>query len=103
MKLVNVDEISDTTIPMMYLDYNRNDWVQCKIVTKDAPEVKAIPVEWVKKYIKDHTYEMVNPKYVDDTYNYIQFTEKPLDYNLIVMPIQVKAMLIDWEKENETN
>ncbi len=50
MKLVNVDEINDTTIPMMYLDYNRNDWVQCKIITKDAPEVKAIPIEWLKEY-----------------------------------------------------
>ena len=63
---------------------------------------KAIPIEWIKKYIKNHTYEMVNPKYVDDTYNYIKFTEKPFDYNLIVMPVQVKAMLADWEKENDS-
>ena len=63
----------------------------------------AIPIEWIKKYIEDHTYEMVNPKYVDDMYNYIQFTEKPFDYNLIVMPIQVKAMLTEWKKENESN
>lgn len=62
-----------------------------------------IPIEWIKKYIEDHTYEMVNPKYVDDTYNYIQFTEKPFDYYLTVMPVQVKAMLADWKKENETN
>ena len=64
-------------------------------------EVDAVPMEWIKKYIEDHTYEMVNPKYVDDTYNYIQFTEKPLDYYLTVIPIQVKAMLADWKKENE--
>ena len=61
----------------------------------------AIPIEWINKYIEDHTYEMVNPKYVDDTYNYIQFTEEPLDYYLTTMPFQVKAMLADWEKENE--
>ena len=68
---------------------------------RKQPTVKAIPVEWIKKYIENHTYEMVNPKYVDDTYNYIKFTKEPLDYNLIVMPIQVKAMLADWEKEND--
>ncbi len=56
MKLVNVDAINDTTIPMMYLDYDRNDWVQCKIVTKDAPEVKAIPIEWIKKQLKEESY-----------------------------------------------
>lgn len=65
------------------------------------PTIEAIPIEWIKKYIEDNTYEMVNPKYVDDTYNYIQFTEKPFDYNLIVMPFQVKMMLDDWEEENE--
>lgn len=61
----------------------------------------AIPIEWINKYIEDHTSTMVNPKYVDDTYNYIQFTDEPVDYYLTVMPIQVKAMLADWKKENE--
>ena len=70
------------------------------IICSETPTVDAIPVEWIKKYIENHTYEMVNPKYVDDTYNYIKFTKEPLDYNLIVTPIQVKAMLEDWEKEN---
>ena len=99
MRLIDADKIrysdlSDGLVP-------DGVWCTWKDRIDDMSTVKAIPIEWIKKYIKNHTYEMVNPKYVDDTYNYIKFTEKPFDYNLIVMPVQVKAMLADWEKENE--
>lgn len=94
MRLIDADEVKKAFIG------NRYGAKAIEYVIDDAPTVKAIPVEWIKKYIEDHTYEMVNPKYVDDTYNYVKFTEEPLDYCLTVMPIQVKAMLADWEREN---
>lgn len=94
MRLIDADEVKKAFIG------NRYGTKAIEYVIDDAPTVKAIPVEWIKKYIEDHTYEMVNPKYVDDTYNYVKFTEEPLDYCLTVMPIQVKAMLADWEREN---
>ena len=68
-------------------------------VNDETPTVEAIPIEWIKKYIENHTYETVNPKYVDDTYNYIEFTEPPVDYMVKLYPYQVESMLKSWEKE----
>lgn len=104
MRLIDVDELPvvNTIEHIEDKDVFVASWIPANLIDK-APTVNAIPVEWIKKYIEDHTYEMVNPKYVDDTYNYVKFTEEPLDYCLTVMPIQVKAMLADWERENETN
>ena len=99
MRLINADKLFENLEWLDEYDHIISEAVKGSIDIVQA--VEAIPVEWIKKYIEDHTYEMVNPKYVDDTYNYIQFTEKPFDYYLTVMPIQVKAMLTDWGKENE--
>ena len=74
--------------------------ILCRLLI-DGKGGGAIPIEWIKNYIEDNTSTMVNPKYVDDTYNYIQFTEKPIDYYLTVMPFQVKIMLKKWRKEND--
>lgn len=70
---------------------------------RGAQSIEAIPVEWIKKYMEDHICTVVNPKYEDDVHNYIQFTEKPLDYYLTLMPVQVDGMLRAWRRENETN
>lgn len=102
MKLIDADKLYEKRFTV--LDNIETVPVYRSVIkaydVRNEPTIEAIPVEWIKKYIEDHTYEMVNPKYVDDTYNYVKFTEEPLDYCLTVMPIQVKAMLADWEREN---
>ena len=105
MRLIDADKLPwvDRVILVDQVDGDINITIakeHTSYVNDETPTVEAIPVEWIKKYIENHTHETVNPKYVDDTYNYIEFTEKPFDYNLIIMPIQVKAMLADWRKEN---
>lgn len=99
MRLIDVDKLLENLEWLDEYDHIISEAVKGSIDIVQT--VEAIPVEWIKKYIEDHTYEMVNPKYVDDTYNYIQFTEKPFDYYLTTMPFQVKVMLKEWKKENE--
>lgn len=59
-------------------------------------EIKAIPIEWIEKWINSKTKIWVNPKYADTV-----FTDVPVDYYENFTPYQVIAMLEDWEKENE--
>jgi len=59
---------------------------------------KAIPIEWIKKWINDRTKIWVNPKYAD-----MEFTEVPFDYYENFTPYQAISMLEDWEKENDVN
>ena len=99
MKLINANEIR-------YSDLSGGQvpegvWCTWKDRIDAMPAVDAIPVEWIKKYIKDHTFMMINPDYVDDTYNYIHFTEEPIDYKMIVTPTQIDSMLKAWRRENE--
>lgn len=72
------------------------------IVSKSAikmqPTVEAIPIEWIEKYIEDHTQYMVTPKY-EDTH----FDEPPIDYYTKLWPFQVAKMLERWKGENETD
>ena len=64
----------------------------------EKPYLKAIPIEWIEKYIEDHTQYMVTPKY-EDTH----FDEPPIDYYTKLCPFQVAKMLERWEGENETD
>ena len=64
----------------------------------EKPYLKAIPIEWIEKYIEDHTQYMVTPKY-EDTH----FDEPPIDYYTKLWPFQVAKMLERWEGENETD
>ena len=64
----------------------------------EKPYLKAIPIEWIEKYIEDHTQYMMTPKY-EDTH----FDEPPIDYYTKLWPFQVAKMLERWEEENETN
>ena len=64
----------------------------------EKPYLKVIPIEWIEKYIEDHTQYMVTPKY-EDTH----FDEPPIDYYTKLWPFQVAKMLERWEGENETD
>ena len=64
----------------------------------EKPYLRAIPIEWIEKYIEDHTQYMVTPKY-EDTH----FDEPPIDYYTKLWPFQVAKMLERWEGENETD
>ena len=64
----------------------------------EKPYLKAIPIEWIEKYIEDHTQYMMTPKY-EDTH----FDEPPIDYYTKLWPFQVAKMLERWEGENETD
>lgn len=68
----------------------------CLVELWNTAKKDTIPIEWIRKYIKDHTQRGKDPKY-DGWY----FTEEPLDYYVTIKPYQVEEMLEAWEKENE--
>jgi len=76
MKLVDIDKINNVRIPMMYLDYDRNDWVECKIVTKDTPIVDAIPIDWIRKWAGKNVAETDNCSWNTYTLRLLENWEK---------------------------
>lgn len=67
----------------------------CLVEVWNTAKKDTIPIEWVRKYIKDHTQRIKDPKY--DGWH---FTEEPLDYYVTIKPYQVEEMLKTWEEEN---
>lgn len=79
MRLIDADEIVKETWGVVIKDMFHMDETVDVISRKDidnAPTVKAIPIEWIKKWLG----KLIDP--YDDS---------------------VCQMLEDWEKENETN
>lgn len=94
-ELVCFNPLTGEEIPLEYVnDLNRN----CYDAHQEAIRLinNSIPIEWIEKYIEDHTQYMVTPKY-EDTH----FTDPPIDYYTKLWPFQVAKMLERWEKENE--
>lgn len=62
--------------------YHMKDYVLNQIITdiENQPTVKAIPVEWIKKYVDD---------------------KSKIDHDWLTWGVDVLHMLEDWEKENE--
>ena len=102
MRLIDRDEILNrigaivSKFPEEY-DEKTYKMIRCEIRNKNR-EVKAIPIEWIEKWINDRTKIWINPKYAD-----MEFTEVPLDYYVNFTPYQVISMLEDWGKENESD
>ena len=90
MRLIDADKIrysdlSDGLVP-------DGVWCTWKDRIDDMPTVKAIPIEWIRDYIKKHTFTFR----IYDTTN-----ENNLDAITTNEFTLVSKMLEDWEKENE--
>ena len=79
MRLINADKYLEKVCT-----YKETGCGSCKLQTmcpKDAPTVKAIPIEWIDGYIK----------------------RRANDVNIYAEILFISDMVKEWEKENETN
>lgn len=87
MKLIDLDK----AVSICDADDNAVIWTNIK-----NAEVKAIPIEWIREYICDL-------EVVISSMRKSYFPNEQAIYNQQFRVFQIKSLLEDWEKENETN
>lgn len=84
MRLIDADNLKATEGMFIYQTEDRDTVVaveayRWELIEREAPTVKAIPIDWIKKYYTD-----ITSPYTDTR-------------------IQFEEMIRKWEAENETN
>ena len=118
MRLINADKLKDWLYNMPYYNDSINDRTYIRDHIDEMPTVDAIPVEWIKQFIKKDNIDIIHKVGVVDMVE--KWKLHPIDFEISsedAIPVEwiknfikrtndtdgmaVAEMLSDWETENE--
>ena len=86
MRLIDAEKLEEE-LHSFFGDYSGRTWFEIRNILGEAEEVKAIPIERIKKYM--------NEQYIEPSYKYNSLFD---DWGVAVLT----GLIEDWEKENAT-